>query len=90
MERYHDKRIVKQNFESGQMVLLCSSRLRLFPGKLKSKWSGPFTIKEDPSGTIVLEFPLTRSSWTVNGQIFQPYFVGDVDRRTSTISPSDT
>jgi len=33
VKRYHDKRIVKQNFESGQMVLLCSSRSRLFPGK---------------------------------------------------------
>ena len=87
MKCYHDKRIVKQNFKSGQMVLLCSSRLRLFPGKLKSKWSGPFTIKEEPFGTIVLEVPMTRSSWTVNGQRLQPYFVGDVVRRTST--PSD-
>jgi len=36
---YHDKKLSKMNFQPGQQVLLFSSRLRLFPGKLKSKWS---------------------------------------------------
>jgi len=34
------------------------SRLRLFPGKLKSKWLGPYVVKEvNPYGTIELEDP---------------------------------
>ena len=41
---WHDKHIVRKEFEPGQQVLLFNSRLKLFPGKLKSKWSGPFTI----------------------------------------------
>jgi len=87
---FHDKRIVKQNLEPGQMVLLFNSRLRLFPGRLKSKWSGPFIIKEgEPYGTIVLEVQRTKSSWTVNGQRWKPYFGGEVDRQMSTILLSD-
>ena len=53
-ERYYGKRIVKQNFELGQMVLFCNSRFRLILGKLKFRWSNPFTIKEKrPYGTVV-------------------------------------
>jgi len=28
----------------GDLVLLFNSRLRMFPGKIKFKWSGPFEI----------------------------------------------
>jgi hypothetical protein len=63
------------------MMLLFNSRLRLIPGKLKSRCSGPFIIKEDePFGTIVLEVPMTKSNWTVNGQRLKPHFDGEVDR----------
>ncbi|GAU37514.1 hypothetical protein TSUD_21190 [Trifolium subterraneum] len=70
---YHDKRIFNKAFKPGQMVLLFNSRLKLFPGKLKSKWSGPFRIKEvKPYGAIVLEDPQTKDTWTVNGQSYHP------------------
>jgi hypothetical protein len=39
VKKYHDKKIVQRQFRPGQMVLLFNSRLRFFPGKLKSKWS---------------------------------------------------
>ena len=39
---WHAKHIVRKEFESGQRVLLFNSRLKLFPRKLKSRWSGPF------------------------------------------------
>ena len=45
VKKYHDKKLLKKDFKLGQQVLLFNSRLKLFPGKLKSKWSGPFTIK---------------------------------------------
>ena len=41
---WHDKHIVRKEFELGQQVLLFNSRLKLFPGKLKSKWSGSFIV----------------------------------------------
>ncbi|CAJ2654820.1 unnamed protein product [Trifolium pratense] len=69
VKSYHDKRLLNKNFRPGQMVLLFNSRLKLFPGKLKSKWSGPFKVHEvKPYGAVVLEDPATNETWTVNGQ----------------------
>ena len=41
---WHDKHIMRKEFEAGQRVLLFNSRLKLFLRKLKSRWSGPFTV----------------------------------------------
>ena len=43
---WHDMHIARKEFEPGQRVLLFNSRLKLFPGKLKSRWSGPFTVTQ--------------------------------------------
>ena len=36
-KKWHDQRILRKEFKAGDQVLLFNSRLRLFPGKLKSK-----------------------------------------------------
>ena len=41
---FHDKMISKKHFVVGQKVLLYHSRLKLFPGKLRSRWVDPFVI----------------------------------------------
>ena len=46
VKAYHDKKPMKRDFKLGKKVLLFNSRLKLFPGKLKSKWSGPFVINK--------------------------------------------
>ncbi|XP_045830863.1 uncharacterized protein LOC123922161 [Trifolium pratense] len=90
VKSYHDKRLVNKEFRPGQMVLLFNSRLKLFPGKLKSKWSGPFKIREvKPYGAVVLEDPATNATWTVNGQRLKLYFGGEFDRVTTKIPLSD-
>jgi len=72
-KKYHDKKIVERNFHPGQFVLLFNSRLRLFPRKLKSKWSDPYVVKEvKPYGAIELEDPKSHRSWVVNGQRVNP------------------
>ncbi|XP_070035113.1 uncharacterized protein [Nicotiana tomentosiformis] len=40
----HKKYIWNKEFKVGDLVLLFNSRLRMFPGKLKSKWNGRFEI----------------------------------------------
>ena len=40
-KRLHDQKIMMREFKVGEQVLLYNSRLKLFPGKLKSRWSGP-------------------------------------------------
>ncbi|GJT18818.1 reverse transcriptase domain-containing protein [Tanacetum coccineum] len=42
--RIHDSKIKNCIFNVGNQVLLFNSRLKIFSGKLKSRWSGPFTI----------------------------------------------
>ncbi|XP_024963215.1 uncharacterized protein LOC112503410 [Cynara cardunculus var. scolymus] len=50
-------------------------RLRLFPGKLKSRWSGPFTIVEvGKFGTIDLLNPQDNTVFKVNGHRVKHFF----------------
>ncbi|GJT82218.1 reverse transcriptase domain-containing protein [Tanacetum coccineum] len=43
-KRIHDSKIKNRVFNVGDRVLLFNSRLKIFSGKLKTRWSGPFTI----------------------------------------------
>ena len=54
----HDKHIIRKEFEPGQQVLLFNSRLKLFLGKLKSKYSGLFTLVQVfPYGGVEIMHP---------------------------------
>nr|GEV07105.1 reverse transcriptase domain-containing protein [Tanacetum cinerariifolium] len=54
-KKLHDAKIQNRIFNVGDQVLLFNSRLKIFSGKLKSRWSGPFTIAEVyPYGTAKL------------------------------------
>ena len=58
----------------GDLVLLFNSRLRLFPGKLKSKWTGPYLVTQlFPHGAVELE---TKEGvrCKVNGHRIKIYF----------------
>ena len=58
LKLFHDKTIVRKTFEPHQKVLLYSSRLQIFPGKLTSKWIGPFIVKVVyPYGAVEIENP---------------------------------
>ena len=73
---WHDKHLSKKEFHEGKLVLLYNSRLRLFPRKLKSCWSGPFTvIKVYPHGEVDIadEKGVT---FKVNGHYLKPYLIG--------------
>ncbi|KAG7536924.1 Ribonuclease H-like superfamily [Arabidopsis suecica] len=82
---FHDKKISPKDFKAGDQVLLFNSRLKLFPGKLKSRWSGPFTIKEVlPFGAISL-FAKDGSEFKVNGQRLKKYLADSVIPEGSTV-----
>ncbi|WMV54692.1 hypothetical protein MTR67_048077 [Solanum verrucosum] len=46
IKKYHDQKIEKREFVAGDLVLLFKSRLRFYPGKLKSKWTIPFRVTQ--------------------------------------------
>ncbi|GJW04332.1 reverse transcriptase domain-containing protein [Tanacetum coccineum] len=51
----HDSKIKNRVFNVGDRVLLFNSRLKIFSGKLKTRWTGPFTVTQFfPYGTIEL------------------------------------
>ena len=65
-----------KEFEVGKKVLLYNLRLKLFPGKLRTRWSGPFTIKHIyPCGVIEL-WSKDGSSFKVNGYRIKKYEEG--------------
>ncbi|KAL0802335.1 hypothetical protein Bca101_057511 [Brassica carinata] len=83
---FHDRHILKREFKAGDQVLLYNSRLKLFPGKLKSRWSGPFVIKEvRPYGAIVL-WDKQGNDFTVNGQRLKEY-MATIPKEDGTSTP---
>ena len=86
MKAWHDKHIVRKEFEQSQQVLLFNSRLKIFPSKLKSKWSGPFIVVQVfPYGGVEIMHP-EKGQFKVNAQRLKPYFGGEFHaRRQDTI-----
>nr|GEY81868.1 reverse transcriptase domain-containing protein [Tanacetum cinerariifolium] len=77
-KRIHDSKIKNHVFNVGDQVLLFNSRLKIFSGKLKSHWSGPFTIaKVFPYGIVELS-QANGPNFKVNGHRIKHYFGGDV------------
>jgi len=90
IKRWHDAKILERKFEAGQTVLLYNSRHKLFPGKLKSRWSGPFIItKVYPHGAVEVEDPDAKRNFKVNGQRLKHYYGGCVDREKTSVNLAD-
>ncbi|GJT82089.1 hypothetical protein Tco_1056431, partial [Tanacetum coccineum] len=91
-KKIHDAKIKNREFHVGDRVLLFNSRLKIFSGKLKSRWSGPFTIAEVfPYGTVELSQP-DGPNFKVNGHQIKHYFGGDIpamDVPDLHLSPTD-
>ncbi|GJY57678.1 hypothetical protein Tco_0457570 [Tanacetum coccineum] len=76
-KKLHDSKIKNRIFNVGDHVLLFNSRLKIFSGKLKSRWSGPFTITEVyPYGTAKLSHA-DGSNFKVNCHRLKHYYGGD-------------
>ncbi|GJU60157.1 reverse transcriptase domain-containing protein [Tanacetum coccineum] len=77
-KRIHDSKIKNRVFNVGDRVLLFNSRLKIFSGKLKTRWSGPFTVTQVfPYGTVELS-QNSGPNFKVNGHRIKHYFGGDV------------
>ncbi|XP_016178242.1 uncharacterized protein LOC107620623 [Arachis ipaensis] len=67
-KKWHDKKVSPRIFEPGQKVLLFNFKLKLFPRKLKSRWTGPFMVTNvSPYGHIELQDRHSDKIFTMNG-----------------------
>ncbi|GJY89787.1 hypothetical protein Tco_0504983 [Tanacetum coccineum] len=77
-KKIHDSKIKNHVFNVGDRVLLFDSRLKIFLGKLKTHWTGPFTVTQFfPYGTIELS-STNRPNFKVNGHRLKHYFGSDI------------
>nr|GEW32399.1 reverse transcriptase domain-containing protein [Tanacetum cinerariifolium]GEZ02897.1 reverse transcriptase domain-containing protein [Tanacetum cinerariifolium] len=76
----HDSKIKDRVFNVGDRVLLFNSRLKIFLGKLKTRWSGSFTITHVfPYGTVELS-QTDGLNFKVNGHRLKHYFGEDIPK----------
>ncbi|WJZ97357.1 hypothetical protein VitviT2T_015966 [Vitis vinifera] len=74
LKKWHDQLVNQKNFTKGQRVLLYDSKLHLFPGKLKSRWTGPFIIHEvQPNGVVEVFNSKGNQTFKVNGHRLKPF-----------------
>ena len=69
LKKWHDELISRKSFKQGDQVMLYDSKLHLFPGKLKSRWTDPFLIHHVyPYGAVDLLNSKDSRVFKVNGQ----------------------
>nr|GFA65318.1 reverse transcriptase domain-containing protein [Tanacetum cinerariifolium] len=79
-KRLHDSKIKDRVFNIGDEVLLFNSRLKIFSGKQKTRWSGPFTITHVfLYGTVELS-QTDGLNFKVNGHRLKHYFGEDIPK----------
>nr|GEX69818.1 hypothetical protein [Tanacetum cinerariifolium] len=77
-KKLHDSKTKNHIFNVGDQVLLFNFHLKIFSRKLKTYWSGPFTItRVFPYGTIELS-RTNGPNFKVNGHRVKHYFDGDI------------
>ena len=74
---FHDKMISRKQFQIGDKVLLYNSRLRFMPGKLRSRWLGPFVVSNIfPFGAVEIKSETTNKVFKVNGHRLKHFYEG--------------
>ncbi|XP_074310084.1 uncharacterized protein LOC141645353 [Silene latifolia] len=90
----HDRRIKQKALDKGDKVLLFKSRYRLFPGKLNSRWTGPFVITNVGNYRDFELMSKDGNRFKVNGQRIKPYyegaFVGEAEAQVDILFPNST
>ncbi|GJX77457.1 reverse transcriptase domain-containing protein [Tanacetum coccineum] len=80
-KKWHDSRLHgDKNLKVGKKVLLYNSCLKMYPGKLKSKWSGPNTVKTVyPYGAVEIT-DRNGFSFKLDGQRLKKYYKTNIDK----------
>ena len=75
---FHDRNIRRRTFNVNEKVWLYNSRLKLFPGKLRSRWDGPYVVAESfDNGPVLISDPRSGKQFKVNGHRLKPYLTAE-------------
>ena len=75
---FHDRHIRRRSFQIGDKVWLYNSRLKLFPGKLRSRWDGTYVVLEFfDGGAVLISGPKTSRQFKVNEHHLKPYLTSE-------------
>ncbi|GKA85380.1 reverse transcriptase domain-containing protein [Tanacetum coccineum] len=89
-KKWHESRLHGDKyFKVGDKVLLFNSRLRLHLGKLKSKWYGPYVVKNVYPYRAVEITNKNGSSFKVNGQRLKKYYDRSIDTKDDEVIKFD-
>ncbi|GMI77247.1 hypothetical protein HRI_001394000 [Hibiscus trionum] len=89
-KKWQDKKLLPRQFCPGQLVLLFNSRLKLFLGKLKSRWSGPFQVVQVfPHGAITIRSLKDEHQFKVNGHRLKHYQGTEAPRMQEVVTLGD-
>ncbi|GKB52751.1 hypothetical protein Tco_0903504, partial [Tanacetum coccineum] len=85
-KKWNDSRLRgDKDIKASDKVLPYNSRLKIYPGKLKSKWSGPNIFKSVyPYGAIEI-IDKNGFSFKVNGQRLKKYYEGNIDKEDDEV-----
>ncbi|GJS00008.1 reverse transcriptase domain-containing protein [Tanacetum coccineum] len=85
-KKWHDSRHRgDKDFKVGDKVLLYNSRLKMYPGKLKSKLSGLNIVKRVYPHGVVEIIDKSEFSFKVNGQRLKKYYEGNIDKEDDEV-----
>ncbi|XP_074314527.1 uncharacterized protein LOC141649745 [Silene latifolia] len=76
-KKWHDGKIMKKDVSVGDLILLFNSKVKVFPGKLKSRWSGPFKVMQIFPYDAFELWSEEGGTFRVNGQRVKRYYDGD-------------
>ncbi|CAN6704003.1 unnamed protein product [Malus baccata var. baccata] len=86
-KKFHNAHILRKEFQPGQKVLLFNSRLKLFPGKLKSRWNGPYRVVQvHLHGAVDIQNMQTGFVFKVNGHRLKLYKESPYDLAKDSIT----
>ncbi|GKA65837.1 reverse transcriptase domain-containing protein [Tanacetum coccineum] len=85
-KKWHDSRLRgDKDFKVSDKVLVYNSCLKMYPGKLKSKWSGPNIVKKVYPRVAIEITDRNGFSFKVNGQRLKKYYEGGIDKEDDEV-----
>ena len=84
---FHDRYIRRRSFQVNDKVWLYNSCLKLFPGKLRSRWDGPYVVLEFfDGGSVLISDAKTGRQFKVNGHRLKPYLTSEPPAPASKVN----